>query len=47
MFKLVYDPNAGRAWAHWLVNDEGTKVERPIAYNELVKRTGIRFFQEP
>lgn len=47
MFKLVYDPTAGRAWAHWLVNDEGGKVERPIAYSELVKRTGIRFFQGP
>lgn len=47
MFKLVYDPTAGRAWAHWLVNDEGVKVEKPIAYNELMRRTGIRFIPGP
>lgn len=45
MFKLVYEPTAGRAWVRWLVNDEGVNLERPIAYSELVKRTGIRFFQ--
>lgn len=43
MFKLVYDRSSGRSWAHWLVNDEGTKAERPITYSELVRRTGIRF----
>jgi len=47
MFKLVYDPTAGRAWAHWLVNDEGVKVKKPIAYNELMRRTGIRFIPGP
>jgi endonuclease G len=31
MFKLVYHPMAGRAWVHWLVNDEGVNVERPVA----------------
>jgi len=43
MFKLVYDPAAGRAWAHWLPNEEGVKVQRPISYADLVKRTGVQF----
>lgn len=43
MFKLVYDATTGRAWAYWLVNDEGVKVERPLSYDELVKRIGIEF----
>lgn len=45
MFKLVYDPNAGRAWAHWLPNEEG--VQRLISYNELARRTRIQFLTEP
>ncbi len=43
LFKLVYDPAAHRAWAHWLDNTDAARVGRPISYEELVKRTGIEF----
>jgi endonuclease G, mitochondrial len=43
LFKLVYDPNSQRAWAHWLENSEQARTGRPIDYAELVKRTGIEF----
>lgn len=43
LFKLVYDQDKQRAWAHWHLNDDATKGSRPISYSELVKRTGIEF----
>lgn len=43
LFKLVYDSSSGRAWAHWLDNDEEARPSRPIDYQELVRRTGIEF----
>ncbi len=43
LFKLVYDPSANKAWAHWIDNQDLAKVGRPISYTELVKRTGISF----
>lgn len=43
LFKLVYDPSAGRAWAHWLDNRDDARVGKPISYDELVRRTGINF----
>lgn len=43
LFKLVYDPSANRAWAHWLDNSNEASVGKPISYEELVKRTGIEF----
>lgn len=43
LFKLVYDPASHRAWAHWLENTEFARVGKPIAYAELVRRTGIDF----
>lgn len=43
LFKLVYDEQENRAWAHWHLNDDGTRASRPISYDELVKRTGIEF----
>ncbi|MFT6591654.1 MAG: endonuclease G [Rhodoferax sp.] len=42
LFKLVYDQDQNRAWAHWHEN-KGTRTERPIGYAELVRRTGIDF----
>lgn len=42
-YKLVYDPSAKRAWAHWLDNANEAKVGKPITYEELVRRTGIEF----
>lgn len=43
LFKLVYDPSTGRAWAHWLDNRDDARVGKPISYEELVRRTGINF----
>lgn len=43
LFKLVYDPHTGRAWAHWLENAEDARAGRPIDYRELVRRTEIDF----
>lgn len=43
LFKLVYDEQENRAWAHWHINDNATRASRPISYEELVKRTGIEF----
>ena len=43
LFKLVYDQDANRAWAHWHLNDASTRGSKPISYDELVKRTGIEF----
>lgn len=43
LFKLVYDAQTHRAWAHWQANADHATVTRPISYQELVKRTGIEF----
>lgn len=43
VFKLVYDQDKNRAWAHWHLNSDATRGSRPISYGELVRRTGIEF----
>jgi endonuclease G len=43
LFKLVYDQDKNKAWAHWHANDNATLGTKPISYAELVKRTGIEF----
>jgi len=43
LFKLVYDQNANKAWAHWHLNNDATRGSKPIKYAELVKRTRIEF----
>ena len=43
LYKLVYDPQTNRAWAHWIENSDHTRAARPISYRELVSRTGIEF----
>ena len=43
LFKLVYDPSANKAWAHWIDNKDAAMTNKPISYTELVKRTGISF----
>jgi endonuclease G len=43
LFKLVYDQDTNRAWAHWHLNDDATRGSKPISYAELVNRTGINF----
>ena len=41
LFKLVYDQDKHRTWAHWHLNDDVTRASAPISYSELVRRTGI------
>ncbi|WP_249729191.1 DNA/RNA non-specific endonuclease [Acidovorax sp. CCYZU-2555] len=43
LFKLVYDPCSGKSWAHWMANEASTTALAPISYDELVRRTRIRF----
>ena len=43
LYKLVYDENQHRAWAHWHLNDNATQASRPITYSKLVRRTGVDF----
>ena len=43
LYKLVYDPSANKVWAHWIENSDDSQVGEPISYQELVKRTGIKF----
>ena len=43
LFKLVYDEDKHKAWAHWHLNDNDTGGAQPISYGELVRRTGIDF----
>lgn len=47
LFKLVYDPSSGKAWAHWQENSPIAMVSRPISYEELVRRTRIEFLSMP
>ena len=44
LFKLVYDQASNRAWAHWQQNRAGEQVSPPIAYQELVRRTGVEWW---
>lgn len=43
LFKLVYDQQRNRAWVYWQENADATKAAAPISYEELVKRTGVKF----
>lgn len=43
LYKLVYDPQANRAWAHRIKNRDHARGGKPISYRELVSRTGIEF----
>ena len=43
LYKLVYDATTGRAWAHWIDNNDEARAGKPISYPELVRRTGIEF----
>jgi endonuclease G len=46
LYKLVYDPAAGRAWAHWIENTNDARAGKPISYEELVRRTNIEFLPQ-
>jgi endonuclease G len=43
LYKLVYDPATGRAWAHWIENTDQARASKPISYEELVRKTNIEF----
>ena len=43
LFKLVYDEQKNKAWAFWHENANSTQGSAPISYEELVKRTAIKF----
>ncbi|MGB4560103.1 MAG: DNA/RNA non-specific endonuclease [Burkholderiaceae bacterium] len=43
LFKLVYDQDKNKAWAHWQENHNDTGGSKPISYAELVKQTAIDF----
>jgi len=43
LYKLVYDAQSNRAWAHWQANRDDERVSKPISYAQLVQRTGIDF----
>lgn len=41
IFKLVYDAETKRAWAHWQQNADDARAGPPISYSELTKRVGM------
>ena len=42
IYKLVYDENKNNAWAHWIENSDEAKPSKPISYEELTKRIGVK-----
>lgn len=42
LFKLVYDAETKRAWAHWQQNADSARAGAPISYRELVQRVGMK-----
>lgn len=40
LFKLVYDPEAGRAWAYIVANTSDALIGKPVDYEEFVRQTG-------
>ena len=41
LFKLVYDAETKRAWAHWQQNSADARAGKPISYGELEQRVGM------
>ena len=42
IFKLVYDAEAKKAWAHWQQNSDDARAGPPISYSELEQRVGMK-----
>ena len=42
LFKLVYDAETKRAWAHWQQNADDARAGPPISYGELEQRVGMK-----
>lgn len=40
LFKLVYDPAKGKAWAHWIENTDTAKATAPITLQALIEHIG-------
>lgn len=45
LYKLVYDASSGRSWVHWHTNDSNATADRPISYEEFVRRTGLHLLR--
>ncbi|MCV2371363.1 DNA/RNA non-specific endonuclease [Paucibacter oligotrophus] len=43
VFKLVFDSQTRKAWAHWQRNADDEVASKPISYSELVQRTGVQW----
>lgn len=43
LFKLVYDPVRGQAWAYFLENSDDARMRKPISYDEIKQLTQIDF----
>lgn len=43
LFKLVYDAETEHSWTHWHQNSAAAKMGRPISYQELIQRTGLKW----
>jgi endonuclease G len=41
LYKLVYDPAKGKAWAYWVPNQNNAQVDGTITYKELTERLGV------
>lgn len=41
LFKLLYDAETKRAWAHWQQNSADARAAKPISYGELEQRVGM------
>ena len=41
LFKLVYDAQTNRAWAHWVDNTDEARAGAPITYQDLTRRLGV------
>lgn len=42
IFKLVYDAETKKAWAHWQQNADSARAGPPIGYGELEQRVGMK-----
>lgn len=43
LYKLVFDPAEGKAFAYWIENKNDARMSALISYTELVQRVGIDF----
>lgn len=46
LFKLVYDPNTQKAWAHVLPNTDDAVAGPPMSYSSFVAQTGLKLLPD-